>query len=169
MKNERYIGIELWNNEVYIDIIPPIVDERVFKIVGGMIANYRRNYKRNKYAPYFLSGKLYCGYCGEKLIAEAGYSAHNVHRYKYYKCRSKKAKKQRCKLENFRKWSLEDLIIEKTKNHILAPTKIDELAQMVVEKFNEEFENNIVLKRLNRELSQVNASINSFFLTFKME
>lgn len=161
LKNERYIGIERWNNEVYTDIIPPIVDERVFKIVGGMIANYRRNYKRNKYDPYFLSGKLYCGYCGEKLIAEAGSSAHNGHRYKYYKCRSKKVKKQRCELENFRKWFLEDLIIEKTKNHILAPGKIDELAQMVVDKFNEELENNIVLKCLNRELAQVNASINS--------
>ena len=84
----------------------------------------------------FLSGKLYCEYCGEKLIAEAGSSAHNGHRYKYYKCRSKKVKKQRCELENFRKWFLEDLIIEKTKNHILAPGKIDELAQMVVDKFN---------------------------------
>ena len=103
LKNERYIGIERWNNEVYTDIIPPIVDERVFKIVGGMMANYRRNYKRNKYDPYFLSGKLYCGYCGEKLISKAGSSAHNGHRYKYYKCRSKKVKKQRCELENFRK------------------------------------------------------------------
>lgn len=56
---------------------------------------------------------------------------------------------------------LEDLIIEKTKNHILAPGKIDELAQMVVDKFNEELENNIVIKCLNRELAQVNASINS--------
>ena len=56
---------------------------------------------------------------------------------------------------------MEDLIIEKTKNHILAPGKIDELAQMVVDKFNEELENNIVLKCLNRELAQVNASINS--------
>ena len=56
---------------------------------------------------------------------------------------------------------MEDLIIEKTKNHILTPGKIDELAQMVVDKFNEELENNIVLKCLNRELAQVNASINS--------
>ena len=161
LKNERYMGIERWNDEVYTDIIPPIVDEKLFRVVNTMIAQYRRNYKKNKYDPYFLSGKIFCGYCGEQIIAEAGSSAHGGYRYKYYKCRSKKVSRVPCELRNMRKWAIEDAVIENTKKYVLTPSKLDELAEMVVTKFNKELEDNIVIKCLKREHELIQTSINS--------
>ena len=161
LKNERYMGIERWNDEVYTDIIPPIIDEKLFRVVNTMIAQYRRNYKKNKYDPYFLSGKIFCGYCGEQIIAEAGSSAHGGYRYKYYKCRSKKVSRVPCELRNMRKWAIEDAVIENTKKYVLTPSKLDELAEMVVTKFNKELEDNIVIKCLKREHELIQTSINS--------
>ena len=160
LHNQRYMGIEKFGGEIFTDVIPQIVEEKLWKVVNGMMVDYRRNYKKDKYAPYFLSGKMFCGYCGESVIAEAG-SSHRGTRYKYYKCHTKKVKGKACELRNYRKQELEQLIIDKTKQYILTPTKIEEIAHMVVDKFNEELSNNIVLKCLEKELKQINSKINS--------
>ena len=121
---------------------------------------YRRNYKKDKYGRYFLTGKIFCVYCGESVIAEAG-SSHLGTRYKYYKCRTKKVKGKSCLLRNYRKHELEQLIIDKTKKYILTPSKIEEIAHMVVDRYNSEISNNVVLKCLGKELRQVNNKIDS--------
>ncbi|MGN0960799.1 MAG: recombinase family protein, partial [Christensenellales bacterium] len=160
LHNPRYMGTLKFGDEIFTDVIPPIVEEKLWQVVNGMMENYRRNYKKDKYDPYFLTGKIFCGYCGESVIAESG-SSHLGTRYKYYKCHTKKVKGKACELRNYRKQELEQLIIEKTKQYILTPTKIDEIAHMVVDKFNEELSNNVVLKCLEKELKQINNKINS--------
>lgn len=160
LHNQRYMGIEKFGGEIFTDVIPQIVEEKLWKVVNGMMVDYRRNYKKDKYDPYFLTGKMFCGYCGESVIAESG-SSHRGTRYKYYKCHTKKVKGKACELRNYRKQELEQLIIDKTKQYILTPTKIEEIAHMVVDKFNEGLSNNIVLKCLEKELKQINSKINS--------
>lgn len=160
LHNQRYIGTLKFGGEIFTDVIPSIIEEKLWQVVNGMMENYRRNYKKDKYDPYFLTGKIFCGYCGESVIAESG-SSHLGTRYKYYKCHTKKVEGKACELRNYRKQELEQLIIDKTKQYILTPTKIDEIAHMVVDKFNEELSNNVVLKCLEKELKQINSKINS--------
>ena len=69
------------------------------------------------------------------MIAEAG-SIHMGTRYKYYKCHTKKVKGKACLLRNYRKYELEQLIIDKTKKYILTPSKIEEIAHIVVDRYN---------------------------------
>ena len=160
LHNQRYMGIEKFGGEIFTDVIPPIVEEKLWQVVNGMMKHYRRNYKKDKYDPYFLTGKIFCGYCGESVIGEAG-SSHMGTRYKYYKCHTKKVKGKACLLRNYRKHELEQLIIDKTKKYILTPSKIEEIAHMVVDKYNSEISNNVVLKCLEKELRQINNKINS--------
>ena len=160
LHNQRYMGIEKFGGEIFTDVIPPIVEEKLWQVVNGMMKHYRRNYKKDKYDPYFLTGKIFCGYCGESVIAEAG-SSHMGTRYKYYKCHTKKVKGKACLLRNYRKHELEQLIIDKTKKYILTPSKIEEIAHMVVDRYNSEISNNVVLKCLEKELRQINNKINS--------
>ena len=160
LHNQRYIGIEKFGDEIFTDVVPPIVEEKLWQVVNGMMVNFRRNYKKDQYDPYFLTGKIFCGYCGENVIAEAG-SSHLGTRYKYYKCHTKKVEGKACELRNYRKQELEQLIIDKTKKYILTPTKIEEIAHMVVDRYNAELTNNIVLKCLEKELKQINSKINS--------
>lgn len=160
LHNQRYMGIEKFGGEIFTDVIPPIVEEKLWQVVNGMMEHFRRNYKKDKYDPYFLTGKIFCGYCGESVIAEAG-SSHLGTRYKYYKCRTKKVKGKSCLLRNYRKHELEQLIIDKTKKYILTPSKIEEIAHMVVDRYNSEISNNVVLKCLGKELRQINNKIDS--------
>ncbi len=160
LHNSRYMGIEKFGGEIYTEVIPQIIEEKLWQVVNGMMVDFRRNYKKDKYDPYFLTGKIFCGYCGESVIAEAG-SSHMGTRYKYYKCHTKKVKGKSCQLRNYRKQELEQLIIDKTKQYILTPTKIEDIAHMVVDRFNEELTNNIVLKCLEKELRGINSKINS--------
>ncbi len=160
LHNPRYMGTLKFGNEDFTDVIPQIIEEKLWQVVNGMMVDFRRNYKKDRYDPYFLTGKIFCGYCGETVIAEAG-SSHMGTRYKYYKCHTKKVKGKSCELRNYRKRELEQMIIDKTKKYILTPTKIDEIAHMVVDRFNEELSNNVVLKCLEKELRQINNKINS--------
>jgi len=139
------LELKKFGGEIFTDVIPQIIEEKLGKVVNGMMVYYRRNY--------------ICGYCGESVIAEAG-SSHRGTRYKYYKCHTQKVEGKSCEPRNYRKQELEQLIIDKTKQYILTPTKIEEIAHMVVDKFNEELSNNIVLKCLEKELKQINSKIN---------
>lgn len=159
LHNPRYMGIEKFGGEIFTDVIPQIVEEKLWQVVNGMMLTFRRNYKKDKYDPYFLTGKIFCGYCGESVFAEAG-SSHMGTRYKYYKCHTKKVKGKSCELRNYRKQELEQMIIDKTKQYILTPTKIEEFVHMVVDRFSEELSNNTVLKCLEKELRQINSKIN---------
>ncbi len=53
LHNLRYMGIEKFGGEVFTDVIPPIVEEKLWQVVNGMMEHYRRNYKKNKYDPTF--------------------------------------------------------------------------------------------------------------------
>ena len=53
LHNQRYMGIETFDGEIFTDVIPPIVEEKLWQVVNGMMEHYRRNYKKNKYDPTF--------------------------------------------------------------------------------------------------------------------
>ena len=109
------MGIEKFGGEIFTDVIPPIVEEKLWQVVNGMMKQYRRNYKKDKYDPYFLTGKIFCGYCGESVIAEAG-SSHLGTKYKYYKCHTKKVKASRVCLETIASTNLNNSLLTKLKN-----------------------------------------------------
>lgn len=58
LHNQRYMGIEKFGGEIFTDVIPPIVEEKLWKVVNGMMVYFRRNYKKDKYDPYFLTGNV---------------------------------------------------------------------------------------------------------------
>lgn len=126
-------------------------------------ANYKMKLKKNGVRVLSARENISddaSGILMESVIAEAG-SSHMGTRYKYYKCHTKKVKGKACLLRNYRKHELEQLIIDKTKKYILTPSKIEEIAHMVVNRYNSEISNNVVLKCLEKELRQINNKINS--------
>lgn len=64
IRNEKYIGLVTVNDTTYTNVVPPIVDKRIFKecnlIMDGHKHRQREVYHEN---PYILSGKMFCGYC----------------------------------------------------------------------------------------------------------
>ena len=112
LKNERYRGTFLWNGIRKENAIPSIVDSSVFEAVQK-IMNFR---KKSRSCPrqenYLLSGKLYCGSCGEKMVGISGTSKGN-NLYYYYACDGK-LKKKGCLRKNIRADVLEKIVVEQT-------------------------------------------------------
>ena len=160
IRNEKYIGIVRSNGNIYTNIVPAIVEEKLFRECNEMMDEHKHKQRECKAEkPYILSGKLFCGYCGSMMTAEAGTSkTGKVHHY--YKCFNRKKNPSACGKKNYKQKDLEDLVFDMTVDYILKPKVIDQIAQIVVERFNEEITKPANLVNLENELKAKEKAIN---------
>lgn len=161
IRNEKYMGIVNVDGKVYTNVIPPIVDENLFRECN-LIMDLHKHKQRKNYdeQPYILSGKLFCGYCESAITAETGTSK-TGRVYHYYKCYGKKLNPNDCYKKNVSQDFIETLVFEATIKYVLRPKVIDKIAKLVADKFNAELSMPTVLLSLQKELKEVNKSINS--------
>lgn len=159
IRNEKYIGVVRSNEKVYTDVIPAIVDEGLFRECNRIMDGHKHKSRECKAEkPYILSGKLFCGYCGSFMIAEAGTSkTGKVHHY--YKCSKRKRKLSACGKKNYRQKDLEDLVFNTVAEYVLKPNVIDQIAEIVVERFNAEITKPANLAAIESELKETEKAI----------
>ena len=79
LSNEKYIGIYKYDDIVIEGGIPQMIPNEVFDAVREkLITNRKRAAKNTAKADYYLSGKLYCGYCGEPMSGLSGTGRNGV-------------------------------------------------------------------------------------------
>lgn len=160
IRNEKYMGIVNVDGNVYTNVIPPIVEEKLFRECNLIMDSHKHKQRKNyDEQPYILSGKLFCGYCESAITAEAGTSK-TGRVYHYYKCYGKKLKTTDCHKKPVSQDFIETIVFEATIKYVLRPKVIDKIAEMVTEKFNAEISTPTVLLSLEKELKEVNKSIN---------
>ena len=109
--------------------------------------------------PYLLSGKLFCGYCGSKMLGESGTSKTGA-KHHYYKCYKQK-RRQPCHKKVVVKDVLEDIVVKETINHLFKDELLHEIAHTVYLYNKETIENNEELIYLTKELTRVQKSIDN--------
>ena len=119
--------------------------------------NKRQSGKMKNPEAYLLTGKLYCGECGEQMTGESGTSG-TGRIYNYYKCFGRRRTKN-CHKQNERKEWIEQLVVEETIKQILKPEVIREIAKTVTELAEKEFNDKTRLDSLQSELKSVQRSI----------
>ena len=120
LANEKYIGIYKYDDIVIEGGIPQMIPNEVFEAVREkLITNRKRAAKNTAKADYYLSGKLYCGHCGEPMSGLSGTGRNGVKHY-YYRCNGVQ-KKSGChkKLENKDEYQT---VYAKFKGSAAAPT-----------------------------------------------
>ena len=159
IRNEKYIGKITIDDTVYSDVVPPIIDARLFKECNLMMDEHKhRQHDSKSEKPYILSGKMFCGYCGAAMTAETG-TSQNGQVYHYYKCYGKKKNNADCNKKTVKQSEIEDIVFGATVDYVLTPTVIDGIAKTVVEKFNAEIEKPTALIAYEKELKKVKKSI----------
>lgn len=134
--NKKYTGIVETNGEVFDNIIPRIIDDELFdKASHTMNANHNRGAKYKAKVEYLLIGKVFCGYCGERLTAEGGKGKGGEIR-RYYKCSTLKRKKGPCECKTIRKELLEELVASKIKTAIFESKAMDKIADCICNAYN---------------------------------
>lgn len=111
LKNRAYIGEYRSSGVVIPNGLPAIVSEELFnkaQIQKKSNIGNRTSFKARE--RYILSGKVFCGDCGSKMVGECGYKGPYANYY--YKCiRSKK--REGCGRSGIKKHWLEDFVIER--------------------------------------------------------
>lgn len=110
LKNEKYIGTYKWDDICDHDVIPKLTDPDTFAAVQKKLAGSKK--KRRSGDPdrpvFLLTGKVFCGHCGEPMTGDSGKSKTGTVYY-YYTCNGKK--KHRCEKRREKKQDLEDFVV----------------------------------------------------------
>ena len=70
LKNKKYIGVYTFKDIEIEGGCPALIDKETFDRVQEFLGITKRNMGRNRAkVEYYLAGRLFCGECGEKMIA----------------------------------------------------------------------------------------------------
>ncbi len=158
LRNPKYIGKYIHNGQEVTGGCEALISEDIFNAVQQRLDSVRRAPAAKKARQeYLLSGKAFCGYCGSRLVGESGKSKTGA-MYHYYAC-GKKKKYHKCNKKNEKKDFLEWYVVEQTIEYVLLPERIDYIAERIVAKYDEEF-NDKRIKALERQAQKLENEIN---------
>lgn len=155
-RNKKYTGTFVYNGVEVEGGCPAIIDKETFEKCQKQIQKNRRSGgKFTAKTEYYLTGKLFCGYCGEPMIGVSGTSKQGtVHNY--YACR--KARKSRaCKKKAERKDYIEWYVCQSALDYIKEPKRKKIIAEALIAAYKRELcccENTTQIKNEIRDLKQ---------------
>jgi site-specific DNA recombinase len=143
LSNEIYTGNMIWGRHskrglppVHADnACPAIVDRETFRRVRGFLRgrSFSSVHPQRISSRYLLSGVARCGHCGKALIGVEAKSG----KFAYYVCGTLIRKgAQSCPSRYLNASKLEELVIEKIRDHVLPPANLIRLAKMATEELN---------------------------------
>ena len=160
LTNEKYIGTYRHGDIVIENGIPSIIDKELFEKVQMM---YKKNYitraRSKATVDYILSGKLFCGHCGESMIGISGTGRGGKKHY-YYKCTTRK-EKHSCDKENEKQEWLENIVIKTTVEKVLTDENIELIATKAMELIDADKADTSELKYYEDELKETRKKINN--------
>ena len=160
LSNKKYIGIYSYTDKFGTielpDAVPRLIsDELFYRCQEKLKANKRQSGSFTAKVNYLLSGKLFCGKCGEPLIGDSGTGKNGIRRY-YYTCRNKK--KSACTKKREKKELIEFEIVDMVCKHVLQPDKLEKIAEKVADTHNKLFSND-TLEDMKKELKAIDKNL----------
>lgn len=135
--NDFYIGTLRYKTQGYEDIVienavPPIIDEALWRRVQDRKNANKQVQPRKRKRLYALTGKIFCGICGEHFYGmQSGSTQNGKHyAYRYYVC-SKRKGYQACMCDRIRKDYIEDIALQEIKRRILNEEAVKRLSEEV--------------------------------------
>ncbi|MBR2522807.1 MAG: recombinase zinc beta ribbon domain-containing protein, partial [Clostridiales bacterium] len=113
LRNRAYIGEYRYADVVIPDGMPKIITEEMFEAAQAKASLNKRKHNANNDEPdaprFWLTGKLFCGECGERVSGGSGTSKTKGRKYYYYSCNN--YRKHKCCLKPVRKEMVENAVI----------------------------------------------------------
>jgi len=128
LRNRRYIGTFISKYHVQEDAIPQIVDKELFYKVQT-VSHVKTGPRRTPNGYYSLTGKLFCGLCGDAMTGTSGTSKSGKLCY-YYTCRGHRMHK--CDQRSYPRDALEDTICRAIWDDVLSDDAIRWMAHQTI-------------------------------------
>ena len=141
------------------DMYPKIIEPELYKKVHSIIEKNRYG-KRSVNVVYLLRGKIFCGHCGQTVIADCSSGTSGKRRY-YYKCRGRKDRLNDCKKKTVRKEVLEQLVLDAIMVRLNDKGFMDKFVHDVMAEQEKRSRERSSLQALIREQKQIETSLNN--------
>lgn len=128
LRNQRYIGSFVSKYHMQEDAIPQIVEKDLFYRVQTS-GRLKKGPRRTPNGYYALTGKLYCGLCGDAMTGTSGTSKSGKLSY-YYTCHGHRAHK--CEQRSYPRDQLEDTICRAIWDDVLSDDAIRWMAHQTI-------------------------------------
>lgn len=163
LKNEKYIGIYTYKDEVRIDGgVPAILDVETFMKAQEMLKmNKRAPAHRWSKADYILTEKLFCGTCGDMMIGVSGTSRSGA-KHHYYVCSSRRGEKKArstCTKKNVRQAWIENLVLRETKALLFDDALLDFIVENTYNYYLAENTDTAYTETLQANLNEVEKAL----------
>lgn len=153
LTNPKYIGRYEYFDVVLEDAIPRMIDDDTFNKVQLRIkANKRMPARAKAKVDYYLTGKLFCGKCGNNMVGDSGTSSTGTTHF-YYSCIEKKHRKG-CTKKSVKKDWIEQLITDVTINQVLTDENIQKISKDAYELYEKERDDKSELEALRKSLRE---------------
>ena len=160
LRNKRYIGVYKWGDIEIEDGMPAIIDKDLFEAVQLKLhKNKEVNARGKANVEYLLSGKIFCGHCGDAMIGDCGKSHTGAVHY-YYTC-GKRKRRQGCDKKSMRKEVIERWVAEDALA-MLTDEVIEQIADVAVQQTEEEIAQHTRLPELTKKLNEITGQIANF-------
>ena len=156
IQNPKYKGEYSYKDIFDPHGVPAIVSEDLWEKANNMLGK-RKDAPARKYEAFLLTGKLFCGHCGEPMTAGGG-TGKSGKRYGYYVCNGRRQGK--CKKQNVPK-KIEDVVIKQLKALVFDDSFIDRVSDYYIEWQKQTDETAVKeseLKRVERSLANLQRS-----------
>jgi len=160
LSNQRYIGTYLSKYHVQEDAIPQIVEKELFYKVQTL-PHSKNGPRRTPNGYYPLTGKLYCGLCGDAMTGTSGTSKSGKLCY-YYSCHGHRAHK--CDQRSYPRDQLEETICRAIWDDVLSDDAIRWMAHQTIldqDKIREDSDLDIIRTELAQTRSQKSNIMNA--------
>ncbi len=131
LHNERYIGTYIFGDIRIEGGMPAIVPQSLYMEVQRAMETKKISHRRNADGVFALTGKLYCGECGERMIGMSGTSKSGV-RHHYYSCAGKREEKI-CRKKDHRRNQLEYEIAQAIMVRICTEDFVEQITDMYMD------------------------------------
>lgn len=157
LRNKRYIGVYKYRDIEIEDGFPAIVDKDLFREVQLRLAKNGEAPARGKAkVEYLLSGKLFCGHCGEPMNGDCG-TGKSGKRHYYYSCRGRKIRGN-CLKKSLRKEVIEEWVVRDA-YELLTKELIEEIADIAIQQSEADIAKHTKIPVLTNRLTEIDKSI----------
>ena len=123
-----------------------------------MKQNARRPAANKASVDFLLSGKAFCGHCGEPMCGDSGSSRHGYKCY-YYSCSGHKHHHS-CDKKSERKDDLEAYVVQQTLLYVLQEDRLQQIADVILAEYEKEF-NTAGIRDCERRLAAIDRELNN--------
>ena len=160
LSNPKYIGLYECMGITIENAVPRIIDDLTFKKVQQRV-------QHNRHAPasskskvnYHLTGKLFCGKCGNNMVGDSGTSGTGATHF-YYSCIEKK-RRHGCMKKSLKKDWIEQIIADVTINEVLTDENIEYISRKAAEIYEKEHSDKSEIETLRNTLNQTQKAIDN--------